>query len=48
MSYRTCAYRKFEIRAARLRRNSPAPCKGKVFGSNPKSIELLDTHLAMF
>lgn len=34
--------------AARLRRDSPAPCKGKVFGSNPKSIELLDTHLAMF
>ena len=39
MSHRTYANRRFEIKAARLRRGSPAPCKGKVFGSNPKSIE---------
>ena len=25
----------------------PAPCKGKDFGSYPKGIELLDTHLAI-
>ena len=27
--------------------DKPAPCKGKAFGSYPKGIELLDTHLAI-
>ena len=32
-------------KAVRLRRTDPSPRKGKAFGSYPKSIELLDTHL---